>query len=177
MSTIRVTERDMLDALHGRYCSTSPGNGARYVVAEHVRSAASWDSRRTADFMALDTWLSGNLDLIGHEVKVSRSDWLRELKHPEKAAEFTPFCNRWFVVVPDAASIVRSGELPDGWGLLALNDSGTLRMVRGARRQRTDALPTTRMVALARAVQKTSAQQQARGANPCPFCMRRRTAA
>jgi len=32
----------------------------------------------------MDLWPSGGLEIHGHEVKVSRSDWLRELKEPEK---------------------------------------------------------------------------------------------
>lgn len=154
-----ATERTMLDALHQRY-SAVLGNGRRYVVAEHVRSHASFDARRTADFISLDTWKSGRFDLAGHEVKVSRADWLRELKDPAKAAEFTPFMNRWWVVVPDAR-IVRPGELPDGWGLLALAGD-RLRQVTNAQRRDAEPLPPTRLVALMRAVQATATVQAQR---------------
>ena len=153
-----VTERTMLDALHRRYGAVL-GNGRRYVVAEHVRSHASFDARRTADFVALDTWKSGKFDLHGHEVKISRSDWLRELAEPEKAGEFTPWMNRWWVVIADP-SIVRPGELPAAWGLLVLRGS-TLAAARTAPRRETPLLPPTRFAALMRAVQKTAA---ARGA-------------
>lgn len=156
---IAATERTMLDALHERYGAVL-GNGRRYVVAEHVRSHASFDARRTADFVALDTWKSGRFDLAGHEVKVSRADWLRELKDPSKAAEFTPFMNRWWVVVPDAA-IVRPGELPDGWGLMALAGS-RLRAVTAAPRQEAEPMPPVRLVALMRAVQATAAARALR---------------
>ena len=94
----RYTERDMLNALHARYSQRSQGDLARYVCAEHVRAFAGvagygvtpdgdWHSRtmRTADFIAQDTWEAQGLLLHGHEVKVSRADWLTELADPSKA--------------------------------------------------------------------------------------------
>ena len=153
-----VTERMMLDSLHKRY-SAALGNGRRYVVAEQVRSHASFDARRTADFIALDTWKSGRFELHGHEVKISRSDWLRELKKPEKAAEFIPYMNRWWIVVPDL-NIVKADELPEQWGLLAFS-TGALRAVRKAPRLTATPLTPSRFVALMRAVQSTAAQRRA----------------
>lgn len=155
----RCTERVLLDALHRRY-GAAPMGARRYVVAEHVPSRPVF-APRVADFVAMDVWESSGLEIHGHEVKVSRSDWLREMKEPEKAAEFTPYVHRWWLVVPDE-SIVRPGELPETWGLMTLRGS----QLRAARRApRTDALPLTpvRLAAFVRAVQKTAAT---RGTTP-----------
>lgn len=118
---IKFTERHMLDLLHRRYSQTNPGNGPRYAVAEHVKSHAGFDARRCADFIAIDCWPTKGLELHGHEVKVSRSDWLHELKDPSKAEAFKRHMDRWWLVVPDA-KIVKDGELPEGWGLLTISD-------------------------------------------------------
>jgi hypothetical protein len=157
-----LTEADVLDALHDRY-GTVHGNGQRYAVASQVRSRAGFDARRTADFVAMDLWPSARLTLHGHEVKVSRSDWLRELKDPTKAAEFIPYMNTWWIVVSDAR-IVREGELPDDWGLMAMRGSRLAEVRKAPRR---DALPLTpsRLAALLRAVAQTSeylAKQEAK---------------
>lgn len=117
---IKFTERQMLDLLHRRYSQTNPGNGPRYACAEHVKDGAGFSHRRIADFIAVDCWPTGGIELHGHEVKVSRSDWLHELKRPEKAEAFKRYMDRWWLVVPDAA-IVKPGELPVGWGLLVLS--------------------------------------------------------
>lgn len=117
---VKFTEREMLDYLHDRYSQTNPGNGPRYAVAEHVKNRAGFDAGRIADFIAVDCWPTGGIELHGHEVKVSRSDWLHELKQPEKAEAFKRHMHRWWLVVPDA-SIVKAGELPEGWGLLTLS--------------------------------------------------------
>src|ERR1039457_1110041 len=131
-----ATETTVTDALHVRY-SQVHGNGRRYAVAAGVRSHAGFDARRPADFLAMDLWPSRGLALHGHEIKVSRSDWLRELKEPEKAAEFIPYMNHWWLVASDPR-IVREGELPEGWGLMEMH-----RPLHGGdnRRQRGDHQP------------------------------------
>lgn len=143
----------MLDLLVRRY-GAHRGNGPRYTVATHVRSHAGFDARRTADFVAMDLWPSKGLALHGHEVKVSRSDWLVELKHPEKAAEFIPYVDYWWLVVADAA-IVKHGELPRTWGLMVARD-GYLQVARPAKRLNPLPTPRTMMAALLRATGKTA---------------------
>lgn len=120
------TEATVLAALRARY-SQSHGNGDRWAFATHVKSGAgfydntpgSFAYHRIADAIAMDLWPSRGLEIHGHEVKVSRSDWLTELKHPEKCEPVKRYCDRWWLVVSDR-SIVKPGELPDGWGLMVV---------------------------------------------------------
>ena len=78
---------------------------------------------RTADAIAMSMWPSRGLEVIGMEIKVSRGDWLRELKNPAKAEAMAKFCDRWYLVVSDAA-IVKEGELPATWGLMVPRGAG-----------------------------------------------------
>ena len=146
------TEASMLDHLHSRYGRLG-GDRVRYVCAEHVRSQAGFDAPRCADMIVQDLWFSKGLELIGHEVKVTRSDWVAELKDPEKAETFRRHLHRWYLVVPDR-SIVR-GDLPPGWGLMALR-AGKLRVVRPAPLTVPEPMPATMTAALLRAVAKTA---------------------
>jgi hypothetical protein len=114
-----LTERTMLDLLHDRY-SVDPGNGPRYVCAEHVKSAAGFDGKRTADFMAFDLWPSSGLLLHGFEIKVTRSDWLRELADPDKSEPFRQIVDYWWLVCPPG--VAGKSELPPGWGMLVVSD-------------------------------------------------------
>ena len=115
-------ERAMLDRLNVRYGMYN-ANGIRYTRAEHVKISAGHDARRVCDYMAYDLWQGqgrgwdspGGPKLHGHEVKVSRSDWLAELRDPTKAEAFSRYCDYWWLVVSDKA-IVKPGELPEGWG-------------------------------------------------------------
>ena len=148
------TEREMLDMLRIRY-GQRHGNGQRYAVAEHVKSAGAFDQHRTADMIVMDLWKTGGYSLHGHEVKVSRSDWLREKRDPEKAAEFVRFVNYWWIVVPDRR-LVRDEEIPHGWGLLVLRGQALEAAVKAVRHDAL-AMPPSRLAALLRAVQKTAA--------------------
>lgn len=157
--TVRYTERDMLDALRRRY-SKNHGNGPRYVYAEHVRNQCGfggWYGKdelrlRTIDALVIDLWPSSGHVIEGFEVKVSRSDWLTELKDPSKAEAFRPYCHRWWLVVPDV-NIVRD-DLPEGWGLLALDRNGDLRIRRRTTHQDPLPMPVGMTAAWLRAVAK-----------------------
>lgn len=159
----------MLDALHARYSQVSQGTLRRYVCAEHVRAACGFGgvtfmragggqdrTMRTADFIAQDLWEAQGLHLHGHEVKVSRRDWITELADPSKAEAIKRFCDRWWLVVPDP-KIVRD-DLPEGWGLLAFGSNGKLRVVHRAPLLTPEPLSATFRASLMRAVAKTSAR-------------------
>jgi hypothetical protein len=89
-----------------------------FAYFEEVRNSTGFARVvRTADAIAMGLWPSRGLELHGIEVKVSRSDWLREKEDPAKAEEIQKFCDRWWLAVSDP-TIVQDGELPPTWGLL-----------------------------------------------------------
>lgn len=118
--TEKHTERGMLDLLLTRYNTERRGTIAdRWVRAEHVRSTqSSYELTSIADFIAIDKYRSSQA-MHGHEVKVSRADWLTELRDLSKSERVKRYCNFWWLAVPDAA-IVKPGELPEGWGLMVM---------------------------------------------------------
>jgi hypothetical protein len=69
------------------------------------------------------TSTSGRI-LAGHELKTSRSDWLRELNQPGKADGWADECHQFWLVAAEAG-IVHDGELPHGWGLMTPGTSKT----------------------------------------------------
>jgi hypothetical protein len=87
-----------------------------HVVIRQVRNAAAFEATNTADAFAMGVWPSRGLHLHGFEIKVSRSDWLNELKKPWKSDAFQPFCDFWWLVT--SPGVVQLGELPEGWGHL-----------------------------------------------------------
>jgi hypothetical protein len=87
-----------------------------FVTLAEVRDSTGFDSTRAADALALGMFRSRGRLLHGFEFKVSRSDWLCEIRKPEKAESWFQHCDRWGLIVPDA-SIVKVDELPAGWGL------------------------------------------------------------
>jgi hypothetical protein len=150
-----VTEGDVLQALRRRYGQRS-GNGPQWAFIPHVRNAAGfgdWQTKgglRTCDALALSLWPSKGLELHGHEIKCSRSDWLRERREPEKAEAFARFCDRWWLVAP--MGVVRSPtEMPEGWGLLVLEGARGLVCKVPASKRTPSELPRTLIVAMTRA--------------------------
>lgn len=96
--------------------------GAKYPSPQYgfitqVRSGTGAYAARTADAMAMSVWPSRGLHITGFEVKVSRTDWLKELKQPEKAEELAIYCHYWYMVFGDE-TIYRPEEIPQKWGVM-----------------------------------------------------------
>lgn len=154
----RETERTMLDRLNVRYGKFN-GNGIQFTRAEHVKISAGFDARRICDYMAINLWpgmgRGSGPTLHGHEVKVSRADWLTELRDPEKAEAFRQFCDYWWLVVSDKA-IVRPGELPKGWGLMVAHGKSVRVATPASLNEAVVPMPRHVQATLTRAVTKTT---------------------
>lgn len=135
----------MLTMLRKRHARQGNGGSGEYAFLTHVRDEAGFSGSRTMDALAMSLWPSRGLALHGFEVKCSRSDWVKELRTPEKAEKLASRCDYWWLVVADPA-IVKPGELPEGWGLLVATPPkideetgrkvlGTLRVVKAAPKQ------------------------------------------
>lgn len=158
------TEADMVTLLKKRYTKLNANGLPRYIHATQPQLFKD-GSLRFADFIAVDS----QVDVIfneeirkyerfdppvhGFEIKVSRSDWLREYKtQGEKSAPWRSYCNYWWIVVPNK-DIVKPEELPAGWGLLV----GTKRLItntRPVRNGEAEKLPTELMLTIARYSQR-----------------------
>jgi hypothetical protein len=106
------TEGELVDMLQIRYPAPE------YATISHVRNGTGWVGKRTADAISLSLWQSRGIALHGFEIKCSRTDWIKELKDPEKADMIASYCDFWWLVVADK-DIVKDGELPLNWGMIA----------------------------------------------------------
>ena len=105
-----------MNASEIRDCLRYHYSDAEWELMFEVLDATGGRSSRSCDALAMNTWPSRGFALHGHEIKVSRSDWLSELKNPAKADKIASFCDYWWLVAP--AEIVIPDELPLGWGLM-----------------------------------------------------------
>lgn len=87
------------------------------------------ETNRRYDALAVSLWQSMGVQVHGFEVKVSRSDWLTELRNPAKSAPLMRQCTHWWVVAP--AGVVMKNEVPNDWGWLQVTPSN-LRMSKSA---------------------------------------------
>jgi hypothetical protein len=117
---IFATAQDVLTALRDRYPAQS------YAFLTEVGNGTGARNYRHCDALVMSLWPSRGLEIIGFEVKVRRSDWMKELETPEKAEAIAQWCDRWYLVVGDE-EIVKAGELPKNWGLFVPRADGLLR--------------------------------------------------
>ncbi|MGA1979481.1 MAG: hypothetical protein ABSG99_02795 [Sedimentisphaerales bacterium] len=113
-----LTVNEIQARLKVRYCLP------HYVYMTEVRSATGFVRDVTyADGLAISLYPSKDYDIHGFEIKVNRSDVLKELKSLRKSENIQKFCSRWWLVVGDK-SIVDIAEIPPYWGLLVPYGSG-----------------------------------------------------
>jgi len=111
--TVRHGTAEIATAMRARY----PSNA--YALLFEVGNSTGFKCSRHADAICMSLWPSRGLDVTGFEFKASRSDWTKELKDPAKAEAVLQYCDFWSLVVADR-DIVKPGELPATWGLIAL---------------------------------------------------------
>lgn len=163
MPTILTTPpwnaRQVREALRMRYPSgdgNTLGVGS-FALIEEVASSTGF-AKRYADAIGMELWKSNGYEWHGFEIKVSRTDWLGELKQPDKAEEFKQYMDRWWLVLGDA-SIIKPGELPAGWGLLA-PQGGVLHAVTKAPKLTPQPMPRSFLAAIMRRVVEQSVDMQ-----------------
>ena len=103
------------NALAARYAAPE------WVFALEVRDATGFAGSRSADAIAMNCFPSRGLEIHGFEIKISRGDFLREMKDATKAEAVAQHCDRWWLVTP--AGLVKPAELPAPWGLLELTEA------------------------------------------------------
>lgn len=96
-----------------------------------VRNTTGFSSKvRSADAVAMSLWPSRGVYLTGFEVKVSRADWIKELKNPAKAEEIARYCRLWFVAAP--IGLIKAEEVPPNWGLIEIREAGGTKITKSA---------------------------------------------
>lgn len=115
------TAQDVLTALAKWY------RPPEWAFFGQVRAGTGWGSpNRYADAIALNCWPSRGLELHGFEIKVSRGDWLSELRDPAKSEAVQKYCERWWVVAPESEDfeLIKTAEVPAMWGFILAGKDG-----------------------------------------------------
>lgn len=105
---VKYTAHDMRERLRAYH------EGPEWVLQFEVGNGTGGNVKSHADAVAMSIWPSRGYRIIGYEIKVSRNDWLREMKQPQKADVVAKWCDAWFLVAP--ADIVNEAEIPESWG-------------------------------------------------------------
>lgn len=100
----KITAEDVRKALHSKFRTD------QYLKIEEF---SEYDTGRRIDFMAVSL-VRSRPGIHGIEIKVSRSDWLKEMQIAKKADAFY-FCDYYYLASPPG--IWQNGEVPEGWGI------------------------------------------------------------
>jgi hypothetical protein len=90
-----------------------------YVVLTEVPAGDPARQGRRADLVALGAWRSRGYEIDAVEVKVSVSDWRRELVAAAKADWWWRHAHRFWLAAPAEVAAKIEPEVPPTWGVLA----------------------------------------------------------
>ncbi len=124
--------------------------GAEWIVLFELRDGTGWSSRgQRMDAFAMHTWPSRKFHRVGYEIKLSRGDFLGELKQFDKRDWAMSITNEfWFVAPP---KIIDVAELPEGCGLLIVTmDGDGLKTARAAAQRKVDGLKMPQIASILR---------------------------
>ncbi|WP_405149472.1 hypothetical protein OG589_14640 [Sphaerisporangium sp. NBC_01403] len=113
------TTKLLLDGLIAHY---GKPDGSRQEGEVLLPEVAAPGSSRRCDLLRVGLWPSRGLGIDVHELKTSRSDWLRELNDPAKADAWWKHSSRFWVVAPPG--LIDPREMPPGWGLMVPPSNG-----------------------------------------------------
>ena len=92
---------------------------------------------RKIDLLVCSFWRSRGYALDAVEVKVSHSDWMREVNNPEKADFWYEHSDRFWVAVPSELTARVRDTLPPTWGLLGISGGRASEVVKAPKHDRT----------------------------------------
>lgn len=114
-----MTSTDVLNALRLRH------DQPHWTFLEELPlgDVGNW---RIIDAFALSYRYSDHYRRVAYEIKVSRSDFARELADPSKRAPALAVSNQFFFAAPKG--LIRPEELPPECGLIEVNGEGRARV-------------------------------------------------
>jgi hypothetical protein len=144
---------DVLRALRQRH---GKGEGAaEWAFFEELRVGTGYQTIETRatgtnpeqrlDAWAINLYPSKNFLKVAYEVKVSRADFLNEIKNPAKRQQGLQFSNEFYFAPP--AGLVKQEEIPPECGLICIKEDGSSRLILQAPRRKTDEQATWRFFA------------------------------
>jgi len=131
-----------------RYGADS-GKTNKFAVFFELRNGTGFPNQtRSLDAFVLNLYPSERHARYAFEIKVSRSDFLRELNQPHKRMWGMEVSNEfWFVCSP---GIAKTDEIPEGCGLLVPTKTGKLRALKRAQWRDSRDFTMTEIAAIAR---------------------------
>ena len=112
-----ITAVDIKACLHERHTKAEFGVYRSIGIDElHITNGRD---DRFIDFWAIDCWQSKQFNKTAYEIKVSRSDWLSEMRKPQKRRLALFVSNLFYFIAP--RGVIKVEELPVEAGLIEVS--------------------------------------------------------
>ncbi len=102
------------------------------------------------DFWALNCYPSAGMQSLAYEIKVTRSDFKRELADPKKRQAAMEVSNRFYFAAP--AGLIPLDEIPAGCGLVEIADGKATTVLQATWRDRLASPPWRFLASVCRRV-------------------------
>lgn len=132
-----------------------------YVTLTEVPDGVTRMGRKI-DVVAISCWKSRGYAVDAVEVKVTMSDYMKELNTPAKADFWYQHSDRFWVAVPGKIAPRVLETLPSTWGLLSVDESLTAWVARPAPQHDREALTFETVLGMLRGAQDAGAGALAR---------------
>lgn len=133
-----ITTEDVIDAIYMRH---NPREG--WVVVDEVKVSTgigfgvskyfdvqNHDLDQRIDVFAINTWPSRGFLRVAYEVKVSRSDFLKEMADSNKRKTAMNLSNEFYFAAP--SGVIGNSDLPKECGLIEMDEYGIARKTKAA---------------------------------------------
>ena len=145
-----ITTKDILAALRDKY------RPPEWVFFPELRFGTGYDGMVMSriDAWVISCWRSKhsvNYLKIAFEIKVYRSDFLKEIKDPRKRKPAFLISNQYYFAAPKGMLMV--GEIPEGCGLMEIDTEGKVTTAHKAPTRKVDNPPWTFVASLGRRLQ------------------------
>ena len=142
---MKITAKEVKEILKKRYSQPE------YEIFFEVSSTTGTLNNQTryADAVAFNMFASREYKIIGFEIKVNRSDLLKELKEASKAEAIYKYCDEWYLIV--ANNILKeTDEVPDNWEIMEINENNKIKTIRKSKRNQNVILDRTFIASILR---------------------------
>jgi len=143
---VSVPVREHAPSVKGKSAEVLRGLAARHRLEDGwiFIPEAQVPSGGHVDALAMNCYAYRKWPLVGYEIKVSRSDFMAELRNPAKTARSAAFCSSFYFACP--TGLVQAKEVPDPYGLMVVHPNGKTRIVKQSRLERPE--PTWALLGL-----------------------------
>lgn len=123
----------------------------QWIYLEELANATGSMATGRIDAWAMNLWPSKKLERLAFEIKISRSDFLREIKQPSKRKAGLLASNEFYFVTP--SGLLKKEEIPVECGLMEFNAAGEMFVKLAAPWRDTDRPSWLQVAAINRAMQ------------------------